>query len=733
MKYRPKSLSAIRDFKLQTKLLLGFFLLSLLICLTGGTGLFMMNKIRGNIGDVTEVALPLVNVSAALLGNSQQLNGVLLNALNQSDVANVQASQALIGGLETAGGESLAKLQELSDQGGLNLEIKTVAGQQQTLAQQAKETLGAHETNLGKTAAAGKRLAAFEALRQKIDQSLSGYAREAESAMSAMQDRGGTLVSSGAATVENMDEIFRQTFDTAYPQVQLSYKFLNYLVKTQDLARTFITQSDAKLLAQTEKELKSTTKKMTGFIRRLEAKAPSEESKALLESVGADLENLIKTLTAKDGVLASHRDALVASAQALRLKDALTALQADYSGKIDAISAAANDRGDNAKTTIESNVTRALAIIGGIVIAGVVFGMSFGFFQARGISKPIGRITQAMGRLAEGDTTIAVENADAANEIGDLARALEVFRDNALEKERQEEAAQAREQAAKEEGSRQILALCDAFDKSVNVALDSVTAASGKMEATAQGMTSVASSAGERAQAVSVASEQASGNVQTVAAASEELAASIQEISSQVAASADIARNAVGAAEDATQLVQGLVEASQKIGDVVGLINDIASQTNLLALNATIEAARAGEAGKGFAVVASEVKNLATQTASATEEISGQISNIQGATSAAVTAIENIAATIGKISEISGSIAAAVEEQGAATGEISRNAQEAANGTQEVNANIAGVSEAVAETGESSSDVLAAAKELSVQSESLKKSVDAFLKDVKAA
>ncbi|MBL8642663.1 MAG: methyl-accepting chemotaxis protein, partial [Rhodospirillaceae bacterium] len=233
--------------------------------------------------------------------------------------------------------------------------------------------------------------------------------------------------------------------------------------------------------------------------------------------------------------------------------------------------------------------------------------------------------------------------------------------------------------------------------------------------------------------AVAAASEQASTNVQTVAAATEELSSSIQEISRQVAESTRVVSQAVQEATKTKDLVRGLDEAAGRIGRVVALITDIAEQTNLLALNATIEAARAGEAGKGFAVVASEVKNLATQTAKATEEIGGQIEGIQNATKSSVDAIERIFDTIEKVNGISTTIASAVEEQGAATKEIARNVEQAASGTKEVSTNIVGVTQAAGETGQVSTQVLEAAKELARQSTTLRTEVDTFLTDIKAA
>ncbi len=275
--------------------------------------------------------------------------------------------------------------------------------------------------------------------------------------------------------------------------------------------------------------------------------------------------------------------------------------------------------------------------------------------------------------------------------------------------------------------------LADDFESKLKGVIDAVSAAATELQATAETMTITAGESSRRATAVAAASEQATTNVQTVAAAAEELSKSIIEISRQVDGSTTVAGKAVEEAKRTDSRVHALSEAAQKIGEVVQLINDIASQTNLLALNATIEAARAGEAGKGFAVVASEVKSLASQTAKATEDISAQVNAIQAATRDAVEAIRSIGATITQISETSTTIASAVEEQGAATQEIARNVQQAAAGTHEVSDNIAGVTTAAGETGAATSQMLGAAKELAGQADMLRREVGDFFTRARAA
>ncbi len=375
--------------------------------------------------------------------------------------------------------------------------------------------------------------------------------------------------------------------------------------------------------------------------------------------------------------------------------------------------------------------TRAWLVIGaagGFICA---FGI-LGWIALYQISRPLAFMTGEMTKLANGNLDIQIEGADRADEVGGLARSLQVFKENAIKARRLEEE-QRQEQIRKEQRQQVIEGHIAVFDAQIREALDTLSAASTEMHATAGSMSATAEETSMQAKAVAEASDQASANGQTVAAATEELHASTDEISRQVTQSAEFASTAVVEAERTNATIQGLADTAQKIGEVVSLIQSIASQTNLLALNATIEAARAGEAGRGFAVVASEVKALATQTAKATEEISAQISAIQGETNLAVEAIKAIGGTIGQMHEIATAIAAAVEEQGVATKDISHNIQLVAQSTNAVASNIAGVNEAAQETGTASAQVLTAADDLSRQSDKLRSDVNGFLNNIRAA
>jgi methyl-accepting chemotaxis protein len=365
------------------------------------------------------------------------------------------------------------------------------------------------------------------------------------------------------------------------------------------------------------------------------------------------------------------------------------------------------------------------------VVLVMVVGMSL--LLGRSIVLPIKGMTQAMRKIATGDTATVIPAQERRDEVGAMAQSVQVFKDSMIEAVRLRSEQDEMKKKAETEKRDLLGTMADDFEASIRGSLDALSGAATELRGTSNDMSATAEEANHQATSVAATAEQASANVQTVAAATEELASSVAEIGRQVAQSTKIAGQAVEEANRTNVTVQGLSAAAQRIGDVVRLINDIASQTNLLALNATIEAARAGEAGKGFAVVANEVKSLASQTAKATEEISSQVAAMQGATTDAVQAIANIGGTIGAINQIATAIASSVEQQGAATQEIARNIQEAAQGTERVNHNIGGVTKAAANTGTAADRVLASAKELNEQATVLRSKIDGFVVGIRAA
>jgi methyl-accepting chemotaxis protein len=372
-------------------------------------------------------------------------------------------------------------------------------------------------------------------------------------------------------------------------------------------------------------------------------------------------------------------------------------------------------------------------IIAGTVVIGLVL-LAIILWATRSVVRPLSGIVGGMHKLASGEFDLVLPGLGRRDEIGQMAQAVEMFKVKAAEKAKLEaEEKMAADARASSSRRAEMSRLADEFQAAVGNIVDTVSSASTELEAAAGTLTKTAEVTQQLSGTVAAASEQATANVQSVASATEEMTASVGEISRQVQESSRIAGEAVKQAQATDARINELSKAAGRIGDVVKLITAIAEQTNLLALNATIEAARAGEAGRGFAVVASEVKQLASQTAKATEEISTQIAGMQSATQDSVAAIKEIGGTIGRIAEIAGTITTTVEEQGAATQEIARNVGEAAKGTAQVATNITDVNRGAGETGSASAQVLSSAQSLSHESNRLKIEVDRFLMTVRAA
>ncbi len=430
----------------------------------------------------------------------------------------------------------------------------------------------------------------------------------------------------------------------------------------------------------------------------------------------------VGAVTMSEAQKAVYNEVLSSRSVADKLRDDLKALVDYTDNKSDSIANQANAKGEE--------IGLLLALVAGIgILAGAGGAWAVASF---GVVKPLAAALECLRRLANGELNLAIVGKGRGDEIGDMAEAMLVFQENAFQRQKLQEQQEAEQQQRLARAAR-IQDLVQEFESTMGNVVEVISSATTELEATANSMSSTAEQTEQQSSAVASASEQATANVETMAAATEELAATVQEVTRQMHDARTIADEAAREASSSREQVEALEAAGERIGDVVALIQDVAGQTNLLALNATIEAARAGEAGKGFAVVASEVKQLANQTARATDDIRIQVEAMRASIKAAADKIGHVAGVVDRLNRVAASVASAAEQQAAATAEIGRNASEAARGTQEVSSTIHQVREAAGTTAAASGQVLASAGELAHKTVDMRQSISRFIEGVRAA
>ncbi len=525
-----------------------------------------------------------------------------------------------------------------------------------------------------------------------------------------------TGIATRQALTEVMESAHRDQDETA---AFFTGRAQQSLMLTRLYVQDYLLSNQIESRQRAEEEMVAAREQMQDVLRELQnprRRALIADAQANFDAYTTAFAEIVEIIEARNAIYTTQLDVI-----GPRINSTAITAEREQVSVQDALGPVLSERFQQSKV-VTALVGLTIVLLGGIIAV----------LLSGSLSRAIISMTSAMRELADNNLDVEVPGRERSDEIGEMGQAVQVFKDNMIEG-RAMRAAQADEQAAKERRQKVIDEAIETFKTTATDAIGKVTQAAGEMQESAQSLTVIAENTAEKSTTVASSSDEATTNVQTVASAAEELTASIGEIGRQVRESTEVSRSAVEQAALTGNQVNSLVQAAQKIGEVVNLIRDIAEQTNLLALNATIEAARAGDAGRGFAVVASEVKGLAEQTGRATDQIVGLIADIQSSTEASVASIEVISEKIKAMDSIATVIASSVEQQGAATEEIAASVQQAAMGTQDVSSNIIQVNEATQQTGVAAAQVFSGSTELAEEADGLNRNISTFLATIRAA
>lgn len=717
---------------IQNKILAGIMTMCILAVAAGLMGTLQIRNIEEQVNTISDVITPTIETADDIVYFATDLQKLVVEMLADEELEDVNV---LLGEFEGTSANFTASLVELT---GLITEAETleklqaIDGERVLLIQTAIEMYDAHVEELTLEVRAEEIQATLDKIGDQIAERLLAVSESNEEEMAKAEERGDVLAASSTATVNQLNQILGELFEREYPMVEAALKLTSIVNAIEASAAEFMAAEQQSILPDLRISYNDIEAQSVEWFDRLKENSESDEDRQTILDLESDFINWVALADAEGGMFDIHAEMLrqeILADDKAESVDVVGDALVDSINEVIEVADFISDNADEEAAVLVGTATRILASIG---VAALVMGVALAVVVMHTAINPLKQITALMGTLASGESDIEVPFQNRKDEIGNIAAAVEVFRENDVERRRLEAEATT-ENARQQQRQVEVDNLVSKFRSSMLSLLEMVGNDSISMKSASELLNEIAQTTDETAQDASGASNEASANVETVASAAEELTASIHEISGQLTRGLQLVNNASGNATDVNAKVQSLADAAQQIGQVIGIISDIAEQTNLLALNATIEAARSGETGKGFAVVASEVKSLAEQTGRAVEEISTQISKIQTSTDDAVVGIGGIADAVGEIDTFMSSISSAVEEQSAATKEIARNVQKAAHGTKQVDTGMDKVSSAVGETKNSANSVLTLSENLAERATEINKEVDAFLNGVEAA
>ncbi len=725
-------MSVLNKLKVSTRLIGGFTMLTVLAMGLGAVGWLSVRSIDTELSGISEVAAPAIETTDDLIADMWQSTKVAHEVAGAETLDELTSLEQDLTRLRKGYAASERELDAVVDDPAMQQPLEAARPLKSDYDGLLGDLVAEQRTLLSERSAARENVRAFEKVDASLKAQLTGFADRNESQMAEAKQRGNELARSGASG-RAVNGVLGDLFDKDYPVVEASLKLRALVGEMGAVARSYLAETKLADLNPIEARFLELNEQIDRYLAVMTTHVESPGGKRDLQSLKSGFLAWRDQIIGQSGLFQEQAAFLQARAN---LKAGLARAQtaADETiASLDKVAIAADAFSKESDADAAAAVSQASMIILVLIAAATVVAGGLILIVVSTVTNPIKAITDTMRKLADGDSSVTVPGAGRSDEIGEMAGAVQVFKDNALEKERLEAEQEEAEKRAEEEKRQAMQDLANRFESEVGSIVEMVSSAATELQATSQQLSAAVEETEAQTSAAATGADQASGSVQTVASAAEELSAAIQEVNGQVSNAAGKLQSTAQGARNAETKMDELLKSVGQIDEVVEQISDVAEQTNLLALNATIEAARAGEAGKGFAVVAQEVKSLANQTRQMTDNIASQLATVKQASQSAVDGTRTIVGEVETINETTGTIAASVEEQTATTSEISRSAQEAAKGTDAVSGNLGSVKEAASHTAQASGSVSQAADDLAQQAEGLKSAVQTFLSEVRAA